>query len=239
VLTLLNRGPQRWREGSSRSRSGSVVLDLMELCLTHALSTFGRIRGGAVSRGDSSYERSARRARLWPRRSLHAALPALDSEHLWDVFSLGLYKRGLVLGLGESLVSPSAAVPGAPAQVRPACAPWALASGPHRTPALPGPMTVSRRLRGSIPARLEWCASGQPVLSILAIAQFGSTWSPGEPPICPLHGPPRVGDLDFLRLDRATGGELYFELLTPSGVPECDPRLPSVGSLREPVAALP
>ena len=121
MRTLVKTALERWREDISKVPIGAVVLDFDgTCCFTHArhLGTDPRIRRELVRLLDEGLLVGLASGRG---RSLHADLRAWIPPHLWERVALGLYNGGLVLGLGESVTTPSAVVPSLLHKVRLAC----------------------------------------------------------------------------------------------------------------------
>jgi hypothetical protein len=170
VRTLVKLALQRWREDIGKVPVGAVVLDFDgTCCFTHArhLGTDPRVRRELVRLLDEGLLVGLSSGRG---RSLYADLRAWIPEHLWDRVALGLYNGGLVLGLGETLVPPSAAVPSALRKVRLACEALGLGEmvhideRPYQVSMTVGPYISVDECR----LLVEGALVGEPSLSILA-----------------------------------------------------------------------
>ena len=170
VRTLVKLALERWREDISNIPVGAVVLDFDgTCCFTHArhLGTDPRVRRELVRLLGEGLLVGLASGRG---RSLHADLRAWIPQQLWDRVALGLYNGGLVLGLGEPLVPPSAAVPSALRKVRLACDALGLSEMIHIDER---PYQVSMTVGPDISVDecrllVEGALVGEPGLSILA-----------------------------------------------------------------------
>jgi len=206
---------QRWREGISKAPVGAVVLDFDgTCCYTHArhLGTDPRVRRELVRLLDEGLLVGLASGRG---RSLHADLRAWIPEHLWDRVALGLYNGGLVLGLGESLASPSAAVPDALRKVRQASDALGLSElvhideRPYQVSMTVGPDISVDQCR----LLLEGALVGEPSLSILASSHSVDVVHRATTKMAVMDALD-VGERDFLAVgDRGDREGNDFELL--------------------------
>jgi hypothetical protein len=215
LRTLVKVGLQRWREGIGKVPVRAVVLDFDGTCCsTHArhLGTDPRVRRELVRLLDEGLLVGLASGRG---RSLHADLRGWIPEHLWDRVALGLYNGGLVLGLGESLAPPSAAVPGALRKVRQASDALGLSElvhideRPYQVSMTVGPDISVDQCR----LLLEGALAGEPNLSILASSHSVDV-VPRSTTKMAVMDALDIGERDFLAVgDRGDREGNDFELL--------------------------
>jgi hypothetical protein len=215
VRSLVKLALQRWREDVSKIPVGAVVLDFDgTCCFTHArhLGTDPRVRTELVRLLDEGLLVGLASGRG---RSLHADLRAWIPQHLWDHVALGLYNGGLVLGLGESLVPTSAAVPSALRKVRLACDALGLGDmvqvdeRPYQVSITVGPGISVDACR----LLLEGALVGEPTLNILASSHSVDV-VPGSTNKMAVMEALDVGEREFLAVgDRGDPEGNDFELL--------------------------